>query len=100
MARLWLNAPPKTGYGSVLIEIELGATDKATKARLVAAGHTYEVKASAGRRFAWVPLPVAEAQTNIHLEVELDWVRGTFIPIHAADQDKCTPHHGSDQREG
>ena len=79
MARLWLDEPPKTGYESVLIQIELGATDKTQKARLVAAGHNYEVKASVGLHFAWVPLALAEAQTKLHLEVELG--RGQWVKV-------------------
>ena len=78
MARLWLDAPPNTGYGSVLIRIELGTTDKTKKARLAGGGHTYGVEVSAGLHFAWVPLPPAEAQTDLHLEVELgpgQWVK-------------------------
>ena len=91
MARLWLDEPLKTGYESVLIQIELGATDKTQKARLVAAGHNYEVKASVGLHFAWVPLALAEAQTKLHLEVELgrgQWVKvGPVYRLARGDED-------------
>jgi hypothetical protein len=70
MARLWLDEPPKTGYGSVLIEIELGATDRTKKAHLVAADHNYKVKPS---------VALAEAQTKLHLEVELG--RGQWVKV-------------------
>ena len=79
MARLWLDEPPKTGYGSVLIQIELGATDRTKKAHLVAADHNYKVKPSVGLHFAWVPLALAQAQTKLHLEVELG--RGQWVKV-------------------
>ena len=78
MARLWLDNPPRTGYESVLIEIELSPADRGKMARLVAAGHTYAARPSTGLHFAWVPVALAEAQINLYLEVELgrdQWVK-------------------------
>ena len=74
-----VNSLPRTGYGSVLVEIEFGSTEENKRARLVAAGHPFPGETFRGASLRLDPMAMAEAETKFHMEVEIGWLKDTLF---------------------